>query len=142
MYMVMDSYYNKWLGQIRRGYLELCIFALIKQLKKTYGFEIISNMEKLGLLIKEGTLYPILNRMTKEGHLVASWDLQNVQGHPRKFYSLTAQGEELFARMKEEFGSMNETFHEIKNINDILKAETELKGEAQEGEENEDAESN
>ncbi len=125
MYMVMENYFNKWIGQIRRGYLELCIFALIIRLEKTYGFEIISTAENLGLSIKEGTLYPILNRMTKEGHLTASWDIQNVQGHPRKFYSITDQGRELFDRMKKEFEDMNSTFHKActidKEINEIIK---------------------
>ena len=111
MYIYMENYFNKWTGQIRRGYLELCIFALIIRLEKTYGFEIISTAQGLGLSIKEGTLYPILNRMTKEGHLTASWDIQNVQGHPRKFYSITDQGQQLFTRMKTEFEDMNTTFH-------------------------------
>lgn len=120
MYMVMENYFIKWIGQIRRGYLELCIFALIIRLEKTYGFEIISTAETLGLSIKEGTLYPILNRMTKEGHLSANWDIQNVQGHPRKFYSITPQGRELFGRMKAEFEDMNETFHKACTIEKIL----------------------
>ena len=120
MYIVMENYFNKWIGQIRRGYLELCIFALVLRLEKTYGFEIISTAETLGLTIKEGTLYPILNRMTSEGHLLASWDIQNVQGHPRKFYSITPQGEELFKRMKTEFEEMNSTFHSACNLEKIL----------------------
>lgn len=126
--MVMENYFNKWIGQIRRGYLELCIFALIIRLEKTYGFEIISTAEELGLSLKEGTLYPILNRMTKEGHLVASWDIQNVQGHPRKFYSITPQGTELFERMKIEFQEMNSTFtsacnltKEAQVVNEVIK---------------------
>lgn len=123
MYMVMENYFNKWISQIRRGYLELCIFALIIRLEKTYGFEIISTAEALGLSMKEGTLYPILNRMTKEGHLVSSWDIQNVQGHPRKFYSITPQGTELFAKMKEEFLQMNSTFDKACTIEKILNHE-------------------
>jgi len=49
--------------------------------------------------------------MTKEGHLKASWDIQNVQGHPRKFYSITPQGKKLFELMKNEFDQMDSTFH-------------------------------
>jgi len=129
MYIYMENYFNKWTGQIRRGYLELCIFALIIRLEKTYGFEIISTAQGLGLSIKEGTLYPILNRMTKEGHLTASWDIQNVQGHPRKFYSITEQGQQLFTRMKAEFEDMNTTFHNaciIENNDNDNSKETEI----------------
>ena len=115
MYVSSTMDFINWKTQIRKGYLELCLLALIRGQGKLYGFDIIEQLKKLGFHIKEGTLYPILNRMTLDGILSAEWETQNLKGHPRKFYSLTAQGESFFTKMAEEFQDMINLFSLIKN---------------------------
>ncbi len=97
---------ENWKTQIRKGYLELCILTLISREGQIYGFEILSQMEKFEMPLKEGTLYPLLNRMTEDGVLAAKWETQGPKGHPRKFYSLTAAGKKLLWGMSEEFERM------------------------------------
>ncbi len=102
-----------WRTQIRKGYLELCILTLIQTHERLYGFDLIERLKEADLDLKEGTLYPLLNRMTVDGVLKAVWETENVKGHPRKFYSLTKDGAKLLEGMKAEFGQMIEVFRSL-----------------------------
>ena len=104
---------ENWKTQIRKGYLELCILLLIESKSRLYGFDILDHMEKLGLPIKEGTLYPLLNRMTVDGILASVWETENIKGHPRKFYSLTKDGKKLLQEMQIEFEKMAQIYKQI-----------------------------
>ena len=104
---------DNWKTQIRKGYLELCILALIKTHGQLYGFDLISKLEKLGLNTKEGTLYPLLNRMAEDKILLTRWQTEGNKGHPRKFYSLTKLGTEALHAMNEEFQNMVTLLNEI-----------------------------
>src|SRR5438270_13359649 len=97
-----------WCTQIRKGYLGLCLPALIESRKPMYGFELLDVMGRAGLPIKEGTLYPLLNRMTVDGLLAARWQTEEAKGHPRKFYSLTRAGKDMLGAMRTEFERMND----------------------------------
>lgn len=103
-YMIPDI--ENWKTQIRKGYLELCILALIDNKGRLYGFDILDLMERSDMPVKEGTLYPLLNRMTADSILSSVWETENIKGHPRKFYSLTKDGKTLFGEMKNEFEKM------------------------------------
>lgn len=116
MCYVMEKHFNNWLTQIKKGYLDLCILMLIEANQKAYGFQIIALLEDLNLSIKEGTLYPLLNRMTADELLTAKWETENIQGNPRKFYSVTPQGLKTLEQMTLEFQSMNKIFTKIKKI--------------------------
>lgn len=102
-----------WKTQIRKGYLELCILTLICAHERLYGFDILERLKAFALDMKEGTLYPLLNRMTMDGTLSAVWETDNVKGHPRKFYSLTTQGAKILAEMQDEFKKMAAIFKQI-----------------------------
>lgn len=97
---------ENWKTQLRKGYLELSILTLIESKERVYGFEILDVLSKAKLEIKEGTLYPLLNRMTLDGYLKSFWETENNKGHPRKFYSLTKQGSDVLKAMRAEFDSL------------------------------------
>lgn len=97
---------ENWKTQIRKGYLEICILLTIRGAKRVYGFDLIEQLATLDLEVKEGTLYPLLNRMSADGLLAATWDIENVKGHPRKFYSLTREGTRTLTSMSQEFDQM------------------------------------
>lgn len=101
---------DNWRTQVRKGYLELCILLLIQQHGRIYGFELIEKLKDADLFLKEGTLYPMLNRMTAEKILHAVWETENLKGHPRKFYSLTREGAKVLEDMKDEFNKMVKIF--------------------------------
>ena len=106
MRLSMASSHENWKTQIRKGYLELCILLLIKRLRKVYGFDLLEKLSEVSLEVKEGTLYPLLNRMGADGLLAASWETENLKGHPRKFYSLTKEGSRFLEEMNAEFEEM------------------------------------
>ena len=106
MYIAMLGTLDNWKIQIRKGYLELCILLLIKQKKKLYGFDLIEQLAAAGLEVKEGTLYPLLNRMGADGVLAATWETDGPKGHPRKFYSLTKEGFKFLSLLSHEFDEM------------------------------------
>lgn len=102
----MTTQIENWKTQIRKGYLDLCVLAVVRRENRIYGFDLLDKLSAADLPLKEGTLYPLLNRMTAEGLLSALWDTENVKGHPRKFYSLTRQGNQVLEEMTDEFSKM------------------------------------
>ncbi len=105
--------FDNWKVQIRKGYLELCILGLIQTHRKLYGFDLLEKLKKQDLALKEGTLYPLLNRMTSDKLLSSFWETENIKGHPRKFYQLTKDGSKYLDEMTSEFEKMIKIFRDI-----------------------------
>ena len=79
------------LPQLRRGALEYCVMALIRDVPR-YGFDLVRELsEAEGLLTSEGTIYPLLSRLRKEGLVTTSWQ-ESESGPPRRYYALTTDG--------------------------------------------------
>ncbi len=89
---------ENWNVQVRKGVLELCILNALRG-QRLYGYDIVKRLRVVdGLVIGEGTIYPILSRFRAQG-LVAV-ELEESSGGPaRKYYKLTARGDAVLARM-------------------------------------------
>ena len=73
-----------------------------------YGLAIIQHLEAFtDLVITEGTIYPILARLTREGLLEATW-VEGEAPHARKYYRLTKPGVKRLADMKDEWRAFTE----------------------------------
>ena len=94
--------FEKWKSQFRKGFLELCVLELLGAGGRSYGLEIMESLKTVGIDVSEGTLYPLLMRLTKDGSISSSWETPDV-GHPRKYYSITAAGSALLSAMLEEY---------------------------------------
>ncbi len=79
-----------WETQLRKGCLELAILAAISE-KRNYGLDLIERLEQSGVVVTEGTIYPLLSRLREEGMLKSEWE-ESGSGHPRRYYSLTRNG--------------------------------------------------
>ena len=79
-------------AQMRKGILEFCILLMIGQ-GKMYASKIIKELTKADLILVEGTIYPLLNRLKRAGLLDYSWE-ESKSGPPRKYYTLTKKGRE------------------------------------------------
>jgi PadR family transcriptional regulator, regulatory protein PadR len=102
---------DEWSSQIRRGTLELCVLALIAS-KPRYGYDLVSALERWELLATtEGTLYPLLRRLQREGKVEASWQ-ESAAGPPRKYYRLTPHGRDLLERMAADWTELSEAVRE------------------------------
>jgi PadR family transcriptional regulator, regulatory protein PadR len=75
--------------QFKKGVLELCVLAMISR-KDYYGYELVEEISKV-LEISEGTLYPILRRLTEE-KLFETYLKESSEGPPRKYYRITQAG--------------------------------------------------
>jgi PadR family transcriptional regulator, regulatory protein PadR len=80
-------------SQLRRGVIEFCVLALLAQ-REQYGFELVQQLSRAeGLLTSEGTIYPLLSRLRRDGLVDTEWR-ESQTGPPRKYYRLTAHGVE------------------------------------------------
>lgn len=84
--------------QMRKGMLVYCVLLLCKE-GKIYSSEIIRFLREAELIVVEGTLYPLLNRLAKDGLLGYEWR-ESEQGPPRKYYWLTDQGRNMLLELK------------------------------------------
>jgi PadR family transcriptional regulator PadR len=88
--------------QLRKGILELAILSALYR-DTHYGYSLVRQMTAAGALdLKEGTIYPILSRLSKEGLVRSEW-VESKQGPPRKYYSLTDSGRVMCEGLIDEF---------------------------------------
>jgi DNA-binding PadR family transcriptional regulator len=92
---VDSEIWSQWTREVRRGVLQLLVLAILRQ-KPSHGFEIVSTIRELsgGLIdLPGGTIYPLLNRLEKNGLLkVVTWEYE---GRKRKIYDLTPMGQKV-----------------------------------------------
>lgn len=77
-------------SQMRKGMLEYCVMLLLSR-EASYANDIIVRLREAQLIVVEGTLYPLLTRLKKDGLLSYEWR-ESTQGPPRKYYALTSEG--------------------------------------------------
>ena len=91
---------DKWEAQMRKGCLEMAVLASLWR-GRLYGLEILRVLERdSSLVLSEGTIYPILNRLRAEGLVQSEW-VEADAGHPRKYYELTGTGRDRATQMAE-----------------------------------------
>jgi len=93
-----------WQEQLRRGALDFAILLAVSPGPK-YGLAIIQYLEKFtDLVVSEGTIYPILGRLTRD-ELLHAWWVEDEAPHARKYYRLTPAGKRRLAEMKVEWSA-------------------------------------
>ena len=79
------------LAELRRGVLEYCVLALVRD-EESYGFDIVRALTSAGnLLTSEGTIYPLLARLRRDGLVTTTWR-ESGSGPPRRYYRVTNEG--------------------------------------------------
>ena len=87
-----DDRRTQWL----RGILDLCVLSALAD-GEPYGYELSQQLEQAGLgPVKGGTLYPLLARLERAGHVSTVWR-EGKQGPSRKYYSLTRAGHDFLS---------------------------------------------
>jgi len=99
--------------QFKKGVLELCVLILISN-KDQYGYELAQNISSK-IEVAEGTLYPLLRRLTKDDYLT-TYLAESSEGPPRKYYSLTPTGQKYMEALIDEWrqfaGAVNQFIEE------------------------------
>jgi PadR family transcriptional regulator, regulatory protein PadR len=77
--------------QMRRGALPYCVLALLRD-EERYGVELVRLLAAVdGMVTSEGTLYPLLSRLRRQGLVETTWR-ESTSGPPRRYHKLTAEG--------------------------------------------------
>ena len=100
--------------QYKKGVIELCILSVFKK-RDMYGYELSEYISRT-IDIADGTVYPILRKLKKEG-LVKTYLSEESGGPPRKYYSITQTGKDEFEADSKEWLEFAET------VNKLLKGE-------------------
>ena len=103
-----------WTTQLRKGLLELAILNVLGGSGPLYGYDIVRRLGDVdGLVITEGTVYPILSRLRNEAY-VESYIEESPEGPPRKYYRLTGGGREELKRMNQHWQRLHEAIGELR----------------------------
>jgi PadR family transcriptional regulator PadR len=79
------------LAQMRRGTLQYCVLSLLAD-EERYGFDLVRSLAELdGMVTSEGTIYPLLSRLRRDGLVESNWQ-ESPSGPPRRYYRLTNAG--------------------------------------------------
>lgn len=106
-------------SQLLKGILEGCILALLYS-GEDYGYMIVERLNKQGFTtINEATVYPILTRLEKKKILAVEIKPSKL-GPPRKYYSLTKQGELELENFVQSWSEMNFAVKNILDKEDLL----------------------
>jgi len=96
-----DEGKDRRITQLRKGILELAVMGVLYR-ERHYGYSLIRVLTERGAKsLKEGTIYPILARLDRDGLVGSEW-VESDQGPPRKYYALTALGRQLFDDLSQE----------------------------------------
>jgi PadR family transcriptional regulator PadR len=90
--------------QMRKGLLEFCVLHIISR-GEVYTSDLIDELTQAQMIVVEGTLYPLLNRLKTAGLAEYRW-VESDSGPPRKYYSITASGKEFKATLSETWSSL------------------------------------
>jgi PadR family transcriptional regulator PadR len=83
---------GKLVAQMRRGTLEYCVLALLRD-EERYGFELVRALSAIeGMVTSEGTIYPLLTRLRRDALISSTW-AESPSGPPRRYYQLTPKGQ-------------------------------------------------
>lgn len=110
-------------SQMRKGMLEYCVLLLLRE-EAFYASDIISRLKDAELIVVEGTLYPLLTRLKKDGLLTYEWK-ESTQGPPRKYYELTDEGRIFLEGLDVAWSELVHTVTHLKNSQENHKIESE-----------------
>ena len=99
------------LGALRKGFLEFLVLRIISG-STVYAADILRKLGSTDFATQEGTLYPLLSRMRREGLLDYEWQ-ESGAGPPRKYYRLTAAGKRQLAEFDAYWSRLNQTIDSL-----------------------------
>ena len=101
-------------AQMRKGLLDYCILSILGK-HEAYASSLIEELKDAGMIVVEGTLYPLLIRQKNQGLLDYRWE-ESTQGPPRKYYVLSEKGREQLAQMDAAWQEIIDSVNTLKRI--------------------------
>jgi PadR family transcriptional regulator PadR len=96
---------------IRKGLLEFVILRIVAA-DEVYVADILKRLSDTEFATQEGTLYPLLSKMRRDGLVDYEWQESDV-GPPRKYYKLTAKGKSQLAELTDYWKHLNATITQL-----------------------------
>jgi PadR family transcriptional regulator, regulatory protein PadR len=107
--MEMDTVFENLRLELRRGCLTLAVLSQLR--REHYGYTLRKELAVQGMAIEESTLYPLLRRLEWQGLLTSEW--REEEKRRKRFYRLSAEGEDVFTRLVEEWNAINQAIYKI-----------------------------
>jgi PadR family transcriptional regulator PadR len=106
-----SNYAGQSESQMRKGVLTYCVLLLCAD-GKVYSSDIITRLHEAQLIVVEGTLYPLLSRLARDGILGYEWH-ESEQGPPRKYYWLSDEGKILLDQLRQSYHRLHSSIHTL-----------------------------
>lgn len=106
-----EDYSESLAIQLRKGFLAYCVLKVCGGAEK-YTSDIIGKLNEADLVVVEGTVYPLLSRLRKDGLLEHQWK-ESEQGPPRKYYKTTPFGDEVAKVTETKIKKLNKTLDKL-----------------------------
>ena len=99
------------LNPLRKGLLEMAVLKVISA-KDAYAADILECLSDTPFKTQEGTLYPLLSKLRREGAVNYEW-VESESGPPRKYYSLTKVGESTLKELSDYFKTLQVSINNL-----------------------------
>lgn len=106
-----EEYAEQLTTQLRKGFLAYCVLRVCSH-DPMYTSDIIRTLSAAELVVVEGTIYPLLSRLQKDGLLAHEWQ-ESEQGPPRKYYKITEFGKNVELSVSKKIDSLNKTLKKL-----------------------------
>lgn len=106
-----EQYAEQLATQLRKGFLAFCVLKVCNH-EPQYTSTIITKLRDADMVVVEGTIYPLLSRLQKDGLLRHEWQ-ESDQGPPRKYYVTTEYGKEVAALVQKKITQLTATLKKL-----------------------------
>ena len=106
-----DDYAKNLSTQLRKGFVSYCVLVICDK-SPHYTGDIITSLRQAEMVVVEGTIYPLLSRLQRDGLLDYEWQ-ESEQGPPRKYYKTTELGRAAASEMKRQTKKLNTTLNKL-----------------------------
>lgn len=107
----IDSYAENLAVQLRKGFLAYCVLKVCAH-EPVYTSDIIRRLHEAELVVVEGTIYPLLSRLQREGLVRYEW-YESAQGPPRKYYETTERGRAVIEATATKIATLSKTLKKL-----------------------------
>ena len=105
------QYAEQLATQLRKGFLAYCVLKVCSS-QPQYTSDIITRLREAEMVVVEGTIYPLLSRLQKDGLLTHEWQ-ESEQGPPRKYYKTTSYGDQVSDQVSKKISQLNATLKKL-----------------------------
>ncbi|MFI3177334.1 MAG: helix-turn-helix transcriptional regulator [Eubacteriales bacterium] len=106
---------DKYQRQLKKGILDMLVLNLL-QVGPKYGYQIIQELKEQSgeiIVLKDGTLYPVLYRLEDELLVVSNWKEGEGKQVPRKYYEITKEGVQVLGEIKRSWNQISHCVNEM-----------------------------